>query len=138
MKAVVEEGDESLAARMQHLALSEAALPRHLLTAFYTKKPAGLNHLSIPYLVIFYSLTFSGSGGDGRLLLNRQLSRKLVALWTSNNPEALTLFQRILPAGLLSFLESTESVPETVDEEIGEGVPNRDNLKVKFLVFTRF
>lgn len=41
MKAVVEEGDESLAARMQHLALSEAALPRHLLTAFYTKKPAG-------------------------------------------------------------------------------------------------
>lgn len=42
MKAVVEEGDESLAARMQHLALSEAALPRHLLTAFYTKKPAGL------------------------------------------------------------------------------------------------
>ena len=38
MKAVVEEGDESLAARMQHLALSEAALPRHLLTAFYTKK----------------------------------------------------------------------------------------------------
>ena len=45
MKAVVEEGDESLAARMQHLALSEAALPRHLLTAFYTKKPAGLCHL---------------------------------------------------------------------------------------------
>ena len=41
MKAVVEEGDESLAARMQHLALSEAALPRHLLTAFYTKKSAG-------------------------------------------------------------------------------------------------
>ena len=45
MKAVVEEGDESLAARMQHLALSEAALPRHLLTAFYTKKSAGLCHL---------------------------------------------------------------------------------------------
>ena len=42
MRAVVEEGDEALAARMQHLALSEAALPRHLLTAFYTKKPAGI------------------------------------------------------------------------------------------------
>ncbi|KZS16300.1 DnaJ subfamily C member 13 [Daphnia magna] len=111
MKAVVEEGDESLAARMQHLALSEAALPRHLLTAFYTKKPAG-------------------SIGDGRLLLNRQLSRKLVALWTSNNPEALKLFQRILPAGLLSFLDSTDSVPETFDEDLGEGVPNRDNLKI--------
>ena len=76
-----------------------------------------------------------GSGGDGRLLLNRQLSRKLVALWTSNNPEALTLFQRILPAGLLSFLESTESVPETADEELGEGVPNRDNLKVNIFFF---
>jgi DnaJ family protein C protein 13 len=47
MKAVVEEGDESLAARMQHLALSEAALPRHLLTAFYTKKPAGMRQISV-------------------------------------------------------------------------------------------
>jgi DnaJ family protein C protein 13 len=55
----------------------------------------------------------------------------LVALWTSNNPEALKLFQRTLPAGLLSFLESTECVPETADEDLGEGVPNRDNLKVK-------
>lgn len=41
MRAVVEEGDESLSTRMQHLALSEAALPRHLLTALFTKKPAG-------------------------------------------------------------------------------------------------
>lgn len=75
-----------------------------------------------------------GTGGDGRLLLNRQLSRKLVALWTSNNPEALSLFERILPAGLLGFLESIESVPvDIVDEELGEGVPNRDNLKVVLL-----
>ena len=43
----------------------------------------------------------------------------------------MALFQRILPAGLLHFLESNESVPETGDEELGEGVPNRDNLKVK-------
>ena len=73
---------------------------------------------------------FEGTNGDGRLLLNRQLSRKLVALWTSNNPDALSLFQRILPAGLLGFLDSSEKVPETADEELGEGVPNRDNLKV--------
>jgi DnaJ family protein C protein 13 len=54
MKAVVEEGDETLAARMQHLALSEAALPRHLLTAFYTKKPAGLKLIYVsPYLNTF-------------------------------------------------------------------------------------
>ena len=42
MRAVVEEGDDQLAAKMQRLALSEAALPRHLLTAFYTKRVAGL------------------------------------------------------------------------------------------------
>ncbi len=42
MRAVVEEGDEQLSARMQHLALSEAALPRHLLIALYTKKSAGM------------------------------------------------------------------------------------------------
>ncbi len=41
MRAVVEEGDEELAARMQHLALSEAAYPRHIMTALYTKKTAG-------------------------------------------------------------------------------------------------
>ena len=41
MRAVVEEGDETLASRMQRLALSEAALPRHLLTALYTKKSSG-------------------------------------------------------------------------------------------------
>jgi len=63
-------------------------------------------------------------------LLNRQLSRKLVALWTSNNAEALELFHRILPAGLLGFLDSNDKVPDNAEEELGEGVPNRDNLKV--------
>ncbi len=68
---------------------------------------------------------------DGRLLMNRQLSRKLVALWTSSNAEALGLLRRILPAGLLGFLESTDAVPADADADgLGEGVPNRDNLKV--------
>ena len=65
--------------------------------------------------------------------MNRQLSRKLVALWTSNNPDALSLLGRILPAGLMSLLESKEQVPpESADSEelLGEGVPNRDNLKM--------
>lgn len=133
MRAVVEEGDETLACRMQRLALSEAALPRHLLTALYTKKSSGkfLRYIFcinlIPIEILMY---VSGSGGDGRLLLNRQLSRKLVALWTSNNVEALELFQRILPAGLLGFLDSNDKIPDTAEEELGEGVPNRDNLKV--------
>lgn len=55
MRAVVEEGDEALAARMQHLALSEAALPRHLLTAFYTKKPAGTT-TTTTFIVVFNSV----------------------------------------------------------------------------------
>ena len=53
-----------------------------------------------------------------------------MALWTSNNREARELLARILPAGLLRFLDSKDAVPESADEELGEGVPNRDNLKV--------
>ena len=75
---------------------------------------------------------------DGRLLMNRQLSRKLVALWTSSHPEALSLLQRVLPAGLLGFLDSSETVPANADDELGEGVPNRDNLKVQLIVNVPF
>ena len=57
-----------------------------------------------------------------------------MALWTSNNPEARELLKRILPAGLLSFLDSKDAVPDTAEEELGEGVPNRDNLKVNLIV----
>ena len=70
--------------------------------------------------------------------MNRQLSRKLVALWTSSHPEALSLLQRVLPAGLLGFLDSSETVPANADDELGEGVPNRDNLKVQLIVNVPF
>ena len=113
MRAIVEEGDDALTAQMQQLALSEAAFPRHLLIAFFTRNKGP-------------------DQGDGRVLLNRQLSRKLVALWTTNNKQAEQVLQRILPAGLLGFLESDLKVPEN-DDAIGEGVPHRDNIKVRFL-----
>ena len=37
MKAVIEEGEPEIAAKMQDLALAEGALPRHLLTAMFTQ-----------------------------------------------------------------------------------------------------
>lgn len=37
MKAIIEEGDAEISGRMQDLSLAEGALPRHLLTAFYTQ-----------------------------------------------------------------------------------------------------
>lgn len=72
MRAVIEEGDAEVAARMQNLALAEGALPRHLLAALYT------------------------SGSDGRLITHRQLSRHLVGLWITGHPIAMGLLKRIM------------------------------------------
>lgn len=72
MRALIEEGDAEVAARMQNLALAEGALPRHLLAALYTVS------------------------SDGRLLTHRQLSRHLVGLWISGNPVAMGLLKRIM------------------------------------------
>ena len=37
MKAIIEEGEAEIAAKMQDLALAEGALPRHLHTAMFTQ-----------------------------------------------------------------------------------------------------
>jgi len=37
MKAIIEEGDAEISAKMQELALAEGALPRHLHTAMFTQ-----------------------------------------------------------------------------------------------------
>ena len=55
----------------------------------------------------------------------RQLSRNLVSLWCAENELATNMLKRILPAGLLSFLESTEQVPKDMDL-----MKIRDNLKL--------
>ncbi|MEQ2168562.1 DnaJ subfamily C member 13 [Goodea atripinnis] len=102
MKAVIEEGDKEIATKMQELALSEGALPRHLHTSLFTVST------------------------DQRMLTNRQLSRHLVGLWTAENPVAMNLLKRILPTGLLADLDSPDPVPEKdVDR-----MHIRDNLKI--------
>ncbi|XP_062841489.1 dnaJ homolog subfamily C member 13-like isoform X2 [Trichomycterus rosablanca] len=102
MKAIIEEGDKEIATKMQELALSEGALPRHLHTSMFTVS------------------------ADQRMLTNRQLSRHLVGLWTAENPVALNLLKRILPTGLLAYLDSSDAVPEKdVDR-----MHIRDNLKI--------
>uniref|UniRef100_A0A3B3VS92 DnaJ heat shock protein family (Hsp40) member C13 n=1 Tax=Poecilia latipinna TaxID=48699 RepID=A0A3B3VS92_9TELE len=82
--------------------ISEGALPRHLHTSLFTVS------------------------ADQRMLTNRQLSRHLVGLWTAENPVAMNLLKRILPTGLLAYLDSPDPVPEKdVDR-----MHIRDNLKI--------
>lgn len=69
MRALIEEGSADLGARMQSLALAEAALPRHLLLALF--------------------------GGAARPQ-QRHLSRHLVGLWATGHPPAMGLLRRIL------------------------------------------
>ncbi|KPP77846.1 dnaJ-like subfamily C member 13-like, partial [Scleropages formosus] len=102
MKAIIEEGDKEIATKMQDLALSEGALPRHLHTSMFT------------------------ISSDQRMLTNRQLSRHLVGLWTAENPTAMNLLKRILPMGLLAYLDSAEPVPE---KDI-DRMHIRDNVKI--------
>ncbi|XP_033022077.1 dnaJ homolog subfamily C member 13 isoform X3 [Lacerta agilis] len=102
MKAIIEEGDKEIATKMQDLALSEGALPRHLHTAMFTIST------------------------DQRMLTNRQLSRHLVGLWTAENATALNLLKRILPSGLLFYLDSSDPVPE----KDADRMHIRDNLKI--------
>jgi DnaJ family protein C protein 13 len=86
MKAIVEEGTPEMGAKMQRLSLAEGSLPRHLHTALFTQ-----------------SL-------DNRLLTHRQLSRHLIGLWLVDNAVGNELLRRILPTGLLDYLDSKETV----------------------------
>uniref|UniRef100_A0AAR5P1B7 J domain-containing protein n=2 Tax=Dendroctonus ponderosae TaxID=77166 RepID=A0AAR5P1B7_DENPD len=104
MRALIEEGDSEVAVKMQNLSLAEGALPRHLLSSLYTQ------------------------GSDGRMLTHRQLSRHLTGLWVTGNPIAMGLLKRIMPIGLISFLDSPEQVPKEAKEQ--ELLNHRDNLKI--------
>ncbi|OQR69176.1 dnaJsubfamily C member 13-like [Tropilaelaps mercedesae] len=102
MKAIIEEGEPDLAAKMQDLALAEAALPRHLLHALYA------------------------SGSESRLFALRELSRQLVGLWLTGHPPTMHALKRIMPAGLLAYMESKEMPPK----EAIETLRTRDNLRM--------
>ncbi|XP_041101155.1 dnaJ homolog subfamily C member 13-like [Polyodon spathula] len=110
MKAIIEEGDKEIATKMQDLALSEGALPRHLHTSMFT------------------------ISSDQRMLTNRQLSRHLVGLWTAEHPTALNLLKRILPTGLLAYLDSPDPVPEKDIDRMHV----RDNVKIATDQYGRF
>lgn len=103
MRAVIEEGDAEVATRMQDLALSEGALLRHLLTALFTRST------------------------EQRMLLHKHLSNHLVGLWVTGNEKAMSLLYRMMPAGLLIYLESDEVVPDEYGEDV---LITRDNLKL--------
>lgn len=100
MKAIIEEGDIEITRRMQELALSEGALPRHLQIAMFSPPQ------------------------DSRHLAFRQLSRTLVSLWTVNNEVAEQLLRRIVPLGLLNYLQSEEKPPKK-----GIQILERNNLQ---------
>ncbi|XP_054717127.1 dnaJ homolog subfamily C member 13-like [Uloborus diversus] len=102
MKAIIEEGESEISAKMQELSLAEGALPRHLHIAMFT------------------------TSTDTRLLTMQQLSRHLVGLWITGHPTAMGLLKRILPSGLLTHLDSTEKVPGKCIDYINV----RDNLKI--------
>lgn len=110
MKAIIEEAEKEIATKMQDLALSEGALPRHLHTSMFTIST------------------------DQRMLTNRQLSRHLVGLWTAENTTATNLLKRILPPGLLTYLDSTDPVPE---KDI-DRMHIRDNVKIANDQFGKF
>lgn len=103
LRAIIEEGELEVAQQMQKLALDEAALCRHLLVALYTNP------------------------NEPTMATHRQLSRHLIGLWITENEEALELFRRIFPAGLLMFLESPDDVP--TDQVEDDKLNFRDNLK---------
>lgn len=102
MKAIIEEGDAEIAAKMQDLALAEGALPKHLHTAMFTQST------------------------DNRMLTNRQLSRHLVGLWVTGHPTAMGLLRRILPSGMLAYLDSDDDIPQHEDDKLNV----RDNVKL--------
>uniref|UniRef100_T1HV01 J domain-containing protein n=1 Tax=Rhodnius prolixus TaxID=13249 RepID=T1HV01_RHOPR len=103
MRAIIEEGDTDWSRTMQEMSLNESALPRHLVTALFSKQT------------------------DRNLLAQRHLSRQLVSLFLTDNPDGIALMQRIIPVGLLNYLNSTDVAPSTGED------PEwtiRDNLKL--------
>uniref|UniRef100_A0A8C1MFW6 DnaJ heat shock protein family (Hsp40) member C13 n=1 Tax=Cyprinus carpio TaxID=7962 RepID=A0A8C1MFW6_CYPCA len=131
--------------------LSSKKFLENLLEKFLSNVEHGTGALVISSLLDFltfalcapYSETTEGQqfdmllemvASDGRTLFKLfqvrgqmlQLSRHLVGLWTAENSTALNLLKRILPTGLLAYLDSSDPVPEKdVDR-----MHIRDNVKI--------
>lgn len=102
MKAIIEEADLETVQKMQHLAMAEGSFLRHLQIALFSPN------------------------NDSRYLAFQQLSRQLVALWMVDNSTALELLNRIVPLGLLNYLENEEKPPKNSIIKLVE----RNNLKL--------
>jgi DnaJ family protein C protein 13 len=107
MKAIIEEGSSDIAAHMQDLALSEGALPIHLLRALFT------------------------ASNDTRLLPLKYLSQQLLALWSTGHPTTYGLLKRIFPLGLIAYLDSNEE-PE---KDFGKEQKKSPTIEYIFLLF---
>ena len=92
MKAIIEEGSEETGQKMQMLALAEGAVPIHLVKALFIKSE------------------------DNRLLMQRQLSRHLISLWTAGNDAATELLQRILVSWKSVFYHTVGSKTQICPE----------------------
>ncbi|KFD56826.1 hypothetical protein M513_02503 [Trichuris suis] len=79
IRAVIEEARSPVSCRLQELALSEGAFLRHLHISFFTVS------------------------SDLRMMTVCQLSRHLIALWTTGNLVARELLQRILVCFAMAF-----------------------------------
>jgi hypothetical protein len=79
---------------MQDLALSEGALPIHLLRALFT------------------------ASNDTRLLPLKYLSQQLLGLWSTGHPTTYGLLKRIFPLGLIAYLDSSEEPDQDFGEEV--------------------
>ncbi|KAK9497827.1 hypothetical protein O3M35_003746 [Rhynocoris fuscipes] len=102
MRAIIEEGELSWSKCMQEMSLNECALPRHLVTALFSKDT------------------------DRNMLAQRHISRQLVALFLTDNPDGMALMHRTIPSGLMNYLDSSEKPPAVSDNELNI----RDNLKL--------
>ncbi|KRX56670.1 DnaJ -like protein subfamily C member 13 [Trichinella sp. T9] len=102
MRAIIEEAEAQLSSEMQEFALSEGAYLRHLYFSLFTVS------------------------SDIRMMAIRQLSRRLIALWTAGSFFAIDLLKRILPEGLMQYLKSNEELP-LVEEDL---LATRGNLDV--------
>ncbi|KRX18565.1 DnaJ -like protein subfamily C member 13 [Trichinella nelsoni] len=102
MRAIIEEAEAQLSSEMQEFALSEGAYLRHLYFSLFTVS------------------------SDIRMMAIRQLSRRLIALWTAGSFFAIDLLKRILPEGLMQYLKSNEELP-LMEEDL---LATRGNLDV--------
>ncbi|CAG9133962.1 unnamed protein product [Plutella xylostella] len=95
MRALVEEGGNGVGTRMQSLALAEAALPRHLVTALYA--PARLQHRHLArHLVALWLVDHAPATHFMKRIMHRHLARHLVALWLVDHAPATHFMKRIM------------------------------------------